>query len=205
MRAFIALELPEEIKKEVGKIQLSLKNAGVQARWVKPELSHLTLAFLGSITPNKLELIGNILEAVASQIKPVQLHFLKIGCFPGPTKARVIFIDLGGELGKLNALAMKIRKRLKKEKIWFDEKPFVSHITLARKIRLKADLVPTSRSRKAGFCGVGRIKKRQNLTLLIDKIKVKKEEFIASEVSLTKSTLTESGPIYTQFRCVSLA
>jgi len=180
MRAFIALELPEEIKKEINKIQQDLKKAGIQARWVKPEIVHSTLAFLGSITPDKVELISNILDETARQIKPVQLHLLKIGCFPGPAKARVIFVDLGGELGKFNALAIKIRKRLKKEKIYFDKKPHVSHITL------------------------GRIKKKQNLTQLTRKIKVKKVKFVACEVSLNKSTLTESGPIYTQIRCASL-
>lgn len=181
MRAFIALALPEKIRTEIGKIQQDLKKAGVQARWVKPELSHLTLAFLGSITPDKVQPISKILNEVASQIKPAQLHLLKISCFPSPTRARIIFVDLGGELGKLNALAIKIRKELKKEKIYFDQKPFVSHITL------------------------GRIKKQQNLTPLVSKIKIKKGEFIADEVSLTKSTLTETGPIYQQIQCVSLA
>jgi len=180
MRTFIALELPNRIKKDLERIQKDLIRAGVQARWVKPELSHLTLAFLGSITPDKVEVIGNILEAAASQIKPVQLHLLKIGCFPSAARARIIFVDLEGELGKLNALALKIRKRLKKEKIYFDKKPFVSHVTL------------------------GRIRKKQNLTKLIGKTKIKKVKFVASEVSLTKSTLTESGPIYTQLQCISL-
>ena len=106
MRTFIALELPNRIKKNLERIQKDLTEAGVQARWVKPELSHLTLAFLGSITPDKVEPITKILEEVASQIKLVQLHFLKIGCFPSPARARIIFIDLGGELGKLNALAI---------------------------------------------------------------------------------------------------
>lgn len=172
MRAFIALELPEETKKEIGKIQRDLKKAGVQARWVKPELSHLTLAFLGSITPDKIKPLSDILNEVAYQIKSVQLHLSKIGCFPSPARARIVFVDLGGELGKLNALAIKTRKGLKKEKIFFDKKPFVSHITL------------------------GRIKRKQNLTQLIKKIKIKKANFIASEVSLTKSILTKSGPIY---------
>lgn len=181
MRAFIALELPEETKKEINKIQQDLKEAGVQARWIKPKLSHLTLAFLGSITPDKIKPIEKILDKVASQIKPIQLHLLKIDCFPSSSRARIIFVDLGGELGKLNALSLKIRKRLKKEKIYFDKKPFVSHATL------------------------GRIKKRQDLTQLIRKIKVKKMKFVASEVSLNKSTLTETGPIYQKLKCVSLA
>lgn len=180
MRAFVALEIPETVKSEIDKIQQDLKKAGIQARWVKPELSHLTLAFLGSITPNKVGLIESILKEVVSQIKPAQLHFLKIGCFPSPTRARIIFVDLGGELDKLNALAIKIRKGLKKEKIYFDKKPFVSHVTL------------------------GRIRQKQNLTKLIGKSKVRKIKFVASKVSLTKSTLTESGPVYTQLKCASL-
>jgi len=181
MRAFIALELPNRIKKDLEGIQKDLIRAGVQARWVKPGLSHLTIAFLGSITPDKVEPISKILEEVALQIKPIQLHLLKIGCFPSPARARIIFVDLGGELGKPNALALKIRKGLKKEKIYFDKKPFVSHVTL------------------------GRIRKKQNLTSALSKTKIKKVKFVASKVSLTKSTLVESGPIYTQLRCVSLA
>lgn len=180
MRAFIAQEIPEKIKEEIEKIQQDLKRAGVQVRWVNPEIAHLTLAFLGSITPDKVEIIGNILEAAASQTKPVQLHLLKIGCFPSPARARIVFVDLGGELEKINILTNKIRKELKKEKIWFDEKPFVSHITL------------------------GRIKKRQNLSHLIGKIKIKRIEFVASEANLTKSTLTESGPVYIKIKCVTL-
>lgn len=180
MRTFISLELPEKIKVEIGKIQKELANSGVQARWVKPEISHLTLVFLGSIMPDKVKPIGEILDEVAGQIKPINLHLTKIGCFPGPTKARIIFVDLEGELGKLHTLATKIRKGLKKERIYFDKKPFVSHVTL------------------------GRIKKRQNLTKVIEKIKIKRIKFVAREVSLTKSTLSSSGPIYTQLRCVSL-
>lgn len=174
MRAFIALELPEEIKVEIKNIQQDLDKAGVQARWVKPEIAHLTLAFLGSITPNRVEPISKTLKEVAGKIKSTKLYLSQIGCFPHPTKARIVFIDLGGELEKLNALTTKIRKGLKKEKIWFDKKPFRSHVTL------------------------GRIKKRQNLTKIIKEIKIKEIEFIANEISLTKSQLTETGPIYTK-------
>lgn len=180
MRTFIALELPEEIKTEIKNIQKQLERAGVQARWVKPEIAHLTLAFLGSITPNKVEPISELLEEVAREIKPVKLKVHQLGSFPNFSRPRIIFLDLAGELGELNTLAIKIRKRLKKEGIWFDKKPFVSHITL------------------------GRIKRRQNLTKIIKEIKIKKVEFIANETTLTKSQLTETGPVYTKLICVSL-
>ena len=180
MRAFIALELPRQIKTEIGKIQQELKKMGIQAKWINPEIVHLTLAFLGSITSDKIELIGKILEEVSYQIKAVKLKLYQVGCFPSPTKARIIFVNLQGELGKLNALAIKIRKRLKKEKIYFDEKPFAAHITL------------------------GRVKDHQNLTEKINKVKVKKSEFITDEIALTESQLTKNGPIYTTLKDVFL-
>lgn len=181
MRAFIGLELPSQVKKEISQIQNQLQKAGVQAKWVKPEIAHLTLAFLGEVTPNKIETVENIIEEVATQIKPAKLKLDQIGFSPSAEKARIIFIDLSGELGKLNALAQKIRKRLKKEEVWFDKKPFVAHATL------------------------GRVKRRQNFTHLINRVKIERVEFTASEVCLNKSTLTEAGPVYEKLKCVSLA
>lgn len=172
MRAFIALEIPELVKKEIGKIQIQLEQAGIQARWVKPEISHLTLAFLGSITPDKIEVIGKILNEAVAKTDSIHLELHQLDCFPAPSRPRIIFVSLQGETDKLNDLALKIRKGLKKAGIYFDEKPFLNHITL------------------------GRIKRKQNLSHLIEEIQVKKVEFVANEVTLTQSTLTDSGPIY---------
>lgn len=180
MRVFIALELPKEIKVKISLIQNELKKAGVQARWIKPEMAHLTLAFLGSTTPDKIKPIEKIIKEVASQIKPINLHSLKINCFPNSRKPRVIYFELGGEVGKLHDLALKIRKGLEKENILFDNKPFAGHITL------------------------GRIKQKQNLTELIKKTKIKRVKFEVKEVALTKSTLTKSSSVYNQLKCVNL-
>jgi 2'-5' RNA ligase len=181
MRAFIALELPEEIKTEIKYLQQQLDQAGVEARWVKPEISHLTLAFLGSITPNKVALISKILEETAAQNKPIKLYLSSINCFPNLAQPRIIFADSAGELDSLHALASKIRKSLKKEKIWFDQKPFAAHLT------------------------VGRIKKRKSLTKILKGIAVKRVEFWAKEIALNKSGLDPAGPTYTKLKKVTLA
>jgi len=181
MRAFVSLELPLAVKKEIGEIQQKLKATGLQARWVKSEIVHLTIAFLGSATPNKLDIVSNILKEVANQVKPIKLKLSQLGCFPHPKKARIIFIELCGELAKLNTVAIKIRKQLKKQNVWFDKKPFSAHLTLAR------------------------IKKKQNLTSLVKKIKIKQAEFTVSQITLTKSQLTATGPIYTQIKTIAMA
>ncbi|MGB9706681.1 MAG: RNA 2',3'-cyclic phosphodiesterase [Microgenomates group bacterium] len=172
MRVFVALELPEEIKKEIEKIQKSLMAIASPARWVKPKAAHLTLVFLGEITPGKIPLLEKILENATSKISPVNLWLNQIGCFPSPGKARIIYLSLGGELGKLNALALKIRKGLKSQKIWFDKKPFTPHLTL------------------------GRLKKQQNLNQILQKIKISRIKFLGEKVSLIQSTLTPQGPVY---------
>jgi len=180
MRTFIALELPQAVKKELTNCQRELEKTGVQARWVKPKLSHLTLAFLGSITPEKREKIEVILEDTTKQVKPFSLHLQKMDVFPNPAKPRIIFIDLGGELEKLHLLATFIKQGLKKEKLFFDQKPFVSHITL------------------------GRMKKKQNLRKIISQIKPEKVGFVADKVSLKQSTLTPTGPVYRTLKSLSL-
>ena len=180
MRAFIALELPDKIKAEIKKLQQELKKANVQARWVDPEIAHLTLAFLGSTPPNKITPISQILENKASQIKTASLHLSKLGCFPNSASPRIIFVDLAGETKKINFLTKKIRKNLKKEKIWFDKKPFSAHLTL------------------------GRIKKRKNLTKILKRVRIKKIKFQAKEIILNKSQLGPAGPAYTKLKKVFL-
>lgn len=179
MRAFIALELPEEIKKEIREIQSQLKNAGVQATWVKPEITHLTIAFLGSVTHKQLEIIHQILEGVV----PSSLRFRLglINFFPNPARPRIIFLDFEGDLEKLKNLVSQLRQQLKKEKIWFDDKPFVAHITL------------------------GRIKKRQNLTQVLKGIKIKKIEFLSNEITFNQSELGSLGPIYTRLETITFS
>jgi len=172
MRIFIALELPEKIKKEIGKIQNQLKTAGVQTRWVKPENTHLTLVFLGETAPNKVGEIAKILKEASSQISPINLCLEKIDAFPSPAKVKIIHILLRGEIEKLNTLVLKIQKALKKQKIAFDQKSFVPHLTL------------------------GRLKKPQNLDRLLSKTKISQLEFFAEKLNLIQSILTSQGPIY---------
>jgi len=180
MRAFIALETPERVKKELDNIQKELKTKGIQARLVRPEIAHLTLSFLGEIPQNKIARVEKILEKAVQENSPVKLRLNKVGCFPSLLKARIIFLSLEGELGKLNALVLKICKNLKKENIWFDKKLFVPHLTL------------------------GRLKNQQNLEGIIKKIKVCKIEFLGEKISLIQSTLTPQGPIYKTLSSFSL-
>jgi len=54
MRLFIAIDIPEEIKKYLGKLQEKINTNLAKIRNVKKEKIHLTLKFLGEVQPEKL-------------------------------------------------------------------------------------------------------------------------------------------------------
>ena len=49
MRLFIAIEIPDEIKKEMVKVQEQLRKANIDASWPRAEGMHLTLKYLGEV------------------------------------------------------------------------------------------------------------------------------------------------------------
>lgn len=172
MRAFVAIEIPKEIKSEIAKIQSDLRRAGLGAKWVKPENVHLTVAFLGSINPEQITVVKKVVNKVNQRLNPIKLTLSEISAFPNFNFARVIFVGLSGQIETLNKIAKEAREELKAKKIWFDEKPFVAHLTL------------------------GRLKKPQKLAQLIQKFAVKKIRFAVKEVSLYQNQLFPSGSIY---------
>lgn len=173
MRAFIALKLAEEIKEELKRILQELEKAKIDARWVNPKMTHLTLAFLGSIIPDKIKIISKILEEITHETHSFNLFLSRIDCLPTLYRPRIIFAGLEGDLDKLNILALKIKKLLARERIYFDRRQFFPHITL------------------------GRIKRKQNLSNIIKRLKIKKIAFSAKEIALHKSVLTDKGAIHT--------
>lgn len=174
MRTFIALEIPELIKKEIGQIQKQLSRLDLSFRFVKPENCHLTLAFLGSIAPAQTITSAKIVNQINCHAKPIKLSLGELKAFPNFNRPRVIFISLAGETDKLKDLADQVRRELKKESLWFDEKPFTPHLTL------------------------GRVKTRPASALFLAKARVKPLSFSAEKVTLFQSQLTTSGPTYTK-------
>ena len=173
MRFFLAFDLPENIKKEAEKIQEELKILNIEAKWVKSENFHLTVAFLGSINKEAVSPLKKILASINRLIEtPINLRLGKLSGFPRASKARVIFVDLIGEIKRLEDLVVNVRSRLKEGKIWLDEKPFVPHLTL------------------------GRFKKPKNISRLTEKFVIKKIPFEIKKISLYQSRLFPSGAIY---------
>ena len=125
MRLFIAIELPEETKRELGSLRMDIPGA----RRVPADQIHLTLSFLGEVGEAALErLTGQLARITLSEI---EIHFSGTGCFPDRRRPRVLWIGLEPN-PRLNALAALVREAVLACGIPLEERPFSPHITLAR-------------------------------------------------------------------------
>ncbi|MEA3436991.1 MAG: RNA 2',3'-cyclic phosphodiesterase, partial [Thermodesulfobacteriota bacterium] len=132
IRAFIAIELPEEITAFIRKIQEGLRSYGFKARWVRPENVHLTLKFLGDINNEEIKKVGDAIISAASENSSMSLGAKGIGFFPGVKRSRVIWTGIAGQTKELTDLQKTLDGKL--ETIGFpkEKRPFKGHLTIAR-------------------------------------------------------------------------
>lgn len=132
IRTFLAIELPDEIKSELGKIQKRLKPKIEGVRWTRPEGIHLTLKFFGDVAAGDCGSIGNAVKAAITGAKPLSLELGTIGAFPGPTRPRVIWIGVGGQTKELIDLTKKLDRNFEQIGFTPEGRSFKPHLTLGR-------------------------------------------------------------------------
>ncbi|MBI2141368.1 RNA 2',3'-cyclic phosphodiesterase [Candidatus Woesearchaeota archaeon] len=171
MRTFIAVDLPEEVKDELANAQRQLSSAVAAA--AKMSLAHdfhLTLKFLGEITPAKMEVVKGCLGNV--KFKSFSAAVSGIGVFPSENYVRVVWIGIEPEDGFIR-LQKQVDDALEKE--FPKDKNFKPHLTLAR-VKFVSD--------KSAFL--------QQL----QQIQIKKVKFAVEKFKLKKSTLSREGAVY---------
>ncbi len=177
MRTFIAIEIPQEIKDTLGRLQAKLKIAGADVKWVKTKNIHLTLKFLGEIDEQTQDRISLSLERLCRNRQPFSITLSSCGAFPNNHSPRVIWVGIKQGDNEVKEIAQKIEELSSIIGIPKETREFSSHITIGR-----------TRSGK----------NRRELAELLDKLAQKPLEgqFPAQKITLFKSTLTPHGPIY---------
>ena len=125
MRLFVAIELPEQVKAELGLICCGLPGA----RWVPPEQFHLTVCFIGETGGALRKAIHEALAIVKYPAFSVQLH--GIGFFPPRKTPHTLWVGLK-ESDSLHQLHKKIQTKLTALGLEFEQRNFAPHVTLAR-------------------------------------------------------------------------
>lgn len=188
IRSFIAIELPDEVRKQLAQLQTRLRvDSQIGIKWVNPNSIHLTLKFLGNISVLSTD---NIIQAMADATKRVAPFYLEtkgVGAFPSLERMHVVWVDLGGEMNKLKRLQQLIETNLTQLGFAPEQRPFKPHLTLAR----LGKEVSSNESSCLGklISGIG--------LHTSDKIFV-------NSVKLIRSQITRKGPIYSPIGSTTL-
>ena len=133
MRAFIALDIPETFRSDTRELSLQLRTL-VKGRFMKSDTYHLTLAFLGETDEATIQAIMPILDDLAKHYPVVSLYPSGLGKFGRSHDATLVLRIQQNET--LMSLVDDLRKQLAHKDIFFDNKAFKPHITVARRAAL---------------------------------------------------------------------
>jgi len=95
-RIFIAINLPDNIKKQLAEYQE--KWAEIPANWTKPKNIHITLSFIGYAFDNEIYEISKIVKQVAKTHEPFDVKLNKI-CY-GPLQ-KSAYAESQGKLPRM--------------------------------------------------------------------------------------------------------
>ncbi len=176
MRLFVAIDIPEDLKKvlldSVNELSIADKTA---LKWTKKDAMHLTLKFIGEYPVIKLDLLKKQLATL--EFEEISLEIKGKGGFPHIDNAKVLWAGINEKNnGKLlQKLAGEINARLVKAGIPEEKRVFKPHLTLARvKSKVPENIQKHFLDNKNTFYG----------------------EFSVRSFTLYESILKSSGPEY---------
>jgi RNA 2',3'-cyclic 3'-phosphodiesterase len=133
IRSFVAVRISEGARDKIADLLERLRQkTGPAVRWVRPELMHLTLAFLGEVSEGFLEAVETQLCEVVGRHEAFTMQLRGLGVFPNPSRARVVWI--GAEQGKVEVCALQgeVIRALCSVGYQPERRPFSPHLTIGR-------------------------------------------------------------------------
>ena len=136
MRLFIAIQLNDEMKDALVRIQNAMKRSGVRGNFTRRENLHLTVAFIGEYSD--VELVREVIDEI--EFNDFEIGLDGIGAFGNLWWAGIGSADDE----ELKAVAKMLRHGLADAGVPFDWKKFSPHITLVRKAQSPDGKIPES-------------------------------------------------------------
>ena len=131
-RIFIAINLPEDIKKELSKYQKKWEQ--LPAKWTNKDNLHITLEFLGNLTDEELGEICLVVKEAATKHASFSINLSRVIYGPlGKMPPKMIWAE-GEKSEELRDLKKDLREYLLEKVSYSPElgREFMPHITLAR-------------------------------------------------------------------------
>lgn len=174
VRAFLAIEVPEELKLKIYKVIKEFKQIDARIKYVELENLHLTLKFFGEIDSEGIDVLCERIASVVSEFDGFNVNIKGCGAFPNTNRIKVIWLGLEND-----GFVKKLHDELDKEfvKLGFDkDRKFSTHLTIGRMKSAKG--------------------KDEVKSTIEDFRDIEIGEMNVDRIVLKKSTLTPQGPIY---------
>jgi 2'-5' RNA ligase len=158
--------------------QKLLVQTGADLKLVEPQNIHITVRFLGNITPATVDKIFEEMKQV--QFAPFNVQIKGLGAFPTPSYPRVVWAGITEGADQLKTVFSQLEPRLRGLGFTPDSKGFSPHLTIAR--------VRSGRN------------KAQLAKVITENADYKFGAVNAKCLRLKKSDLTPRGPVYSTLK-----
>ncbi len=180
IRAFVAIELTEEVAAALGRVRRRLKEqVALAVRWLDPKNTHLTLMFLGDVDSERVDGVKQAIERATAGVGPFSISLGRVGGFPNLSRPRVLWVGVEGDLPALRGLQDRVEREMTALGFPKEERGFQPHLTLGR-VREEGRRAPPldAPAIERAVASVGAGQTVEGLTLF-------------------RSDLRPSGPVYT--------
>lgn len=132
MRAFIAIDLPENIRESLHLLQKKLHDPASPVSWVNASSLHITLKFLGEITQEQAQAVKQMLQSQIFSQAPFTIKLGGLGAFPSLRAPAVLWVGVSQGDEAVKSLAGIIEKESRRLSLRGEERPFSAHVTIGR-------------------------------------------------------------------------
>lgn len=181
-RLFLAVMLPLAQQHALAaRLDASFSDTPMPGRKVRPDQWHITLRFVGEVTPYQQDrLLFALSEPDKLNDGAFSVSLDGLGAFPEPRLASVLWAGVDAGSAELTALSGEINHRLEDVGLAPEDRPFVPHVTLSH------------------------LRPRLDVWGWVEKVPAFQVRWTANHVALVESVLEATGPRYVVVDEISL-
>jgi len=131
IRSFIAFDIEnEQVLRRIAAAQKLLMETGADLKFVEPQNIHVTMRFLGDISPTMVDKIHDAMKNV--KFMPFTIKLQGLGVFPSVNYPRVVWVAMTEGADQLKNIYSQLEPQIRSLGFAADDHGFSPHLTIAR-------------------------------------------------------------------------